>query len=273
VEKKKEIQVEQGNAPADLIKFAMTNNSDLEKLERLLVLQERYEANEAKKAYHIAMADFKANPPEINKDRHVNYSTQKGKVEYKHASLFNVTEKINSELSKYGLSATWSMNQTNGSVTVSCIITHAKGHSESTSLTASPDTTGSKNAIQAIGSTISYLQRYTLLSLTGLATCEQDDDAVAKAEEEGKPQAMAQNGTEQAQNGNLPPQRVSKLTEAQKLQFKGFKLAIGQQDFFYVLKKNGYKSANDIPQNKISEIMGYMEALIEPADNKDQEPE
>lgn len=50
------------------------------------------------------------------------------------------------------------------------------GHSEETSLTASPDISGTKNAIQAIGSTISYLQRYTILALTGLATGDMDTD-------------------------------------------------------------------------------------------------
>ena len=52
------------------------------------------------------------------------------------------------------------------------------GYSESTELTADSDTSGTKNSIQAMGSTITYLQRYTLLSLTGLATHEQDTDGV-----------------------------------------------------------------------------------------------
>ena len=83
---------------------------------------------------------------------------------------------INEALSEHGLSAAWETAQNNGSVTVTCKITHIMGHSESTSLTAAPDNTGSKNPIQAIGSTVTYLQRYTLLALTGLATYEQDDD-------------------------------------------------------------------------------------------------
>ena len=65
---------------------------------------------------------------------------------------------------------------------VTCKITHELGHSEETSLSAPADSSGSKNAIQAIGSTITYLQRYTLLALTGLATHEQDDDAQAVSE-------------------------------------------------------------------------------------------
>ena len=166
-----------GNSPVDmtassnLISLAIEKGSDLDKLEKMLMLKERYDALEAKKAYHQAMANFKANPPKINKDKTVAY----GNTKYNHASLANVTEKISEGLSKWGLSASWQTQQ-NGAIQITCKITHIKGHSEETTLSAPSDTSGSKNAIQAIGSTITYLERYTLLALTGLATFEQDDD-------------------------------------------------------------------------------------------------
>ena len=172
---KKEIQVT-GNSPADMIRMAVSGGADLDKLEKLLGIQERWEAGEAKKAYHKAMAEFKANPPEIDKDKRVGYKTTSGSVGYSHASLYNVTKRIGKELSKHGLSASWTTKQ-NGQILVTCKITHELGHSEETTLSAPSDTTGAKNAIQAIGSTISYLERYTLLALTGLATYDQDDDA------------------------------------------------------------------------------------------------
>lgn len=159
--------------PNDLLKIAVDQNADMDKLEKLLDLQMRWEANEAHKAYVVAMAAFKADPPHINKDKTVAY---KG-TRYTHASLANVTEQINAALSKHGLSSAWRTAQSDGAVTVECTITHNMGHSESTSLSAPHDTSGSKNAIQAIGSTVSYLQRYTLLALTGLATFDMDDDA------------------------------------------------------------------------------------------------
>lgn len=168
----KEIVVKQNTSPAEMIKTAVAGGANLEHLEKLLTLQERYEANEARKAYHVAMADFKANPPKIDKDKTVKYKD----VKYNHASLANVVEKITIELSKHGLSASWRTQQ-NGQIIVTCKITHILGHSEETSLSALADTTGSKNSIQAIGSTISYLERYTLLSILGLATYDLDDDA------------------------------------------------------------------------------------------------
>ena len=160
-------------SPNEMISQAVSKGANLEQLQGLLDLQIKYEQNEAKKAYTVAMAAFKANPPQIIKDRKVAYK----EVRYAHASLANVADKINESLSKQGLSASWTTAQ-NGSVSVTCKITHVLGHSEETTLSAPSDTTGSKNAIQAIGSTISYLQRYTLLSLTGLATHDQDDDGV-----------------------------------------------------------------------------------------------
>lgn len=162
--------------PNAVVLMAMQKGYDPALIEKMMDLQDRHEKNEARKAYHAAMAEFKKNPPEIEKDRAVSYETTKGITSYKHATLANVTQKINRALSEHGLSASWLTKQDNGTITVTCTITHKFGHSESTSLTAQPDTTGSKNSIQAIGSTISYLERYTILALTGLATREMDDD-------------------------------------------------------------------------------------------------
>ena len=79
-------------------------------------------------------------------------------------------------MSEQGLTASWSTTQEANQVTVTCRITHVLGHYEETSLSSAHDNSGGKNAIQAIGSAITYLQRYTLLALTGLATKDQDND-------------------------------------------------------------------------------------------------
>ncbi len=146
-------------------------NVDADKLMKLLEANERYEQNEARKAYHVAMAAFKANPPKIIKDKD---NKQYGS---KYASLPNVTDTISSALSEHGLSASWKTNQKeNGWPEVTCFITHIYGHSESTALSAPPDDSGAKNAIQKIKSTITYLEQITLLALTGLATYDEVDD-------------------------------------------------------------------------------------------------
>ena len=178
METKNEIQKTESPLMAAAALVQKDGNMDVGKLKELLDLQERWEANEAKKAYVQAMSEFKENPPEILKDKKVSYKD----VKYSHSSLHNVTACINKALSEHGMTASWVTSQDNGSVKVTCEITHVMGHSEITCLSAPPDTTGSKNAIQAIGSTVTYLQRYTLLALTGLATHDQDDDGAGSGE-------------------------------------------------------------------------------------------
>ena len=164
-------------ARPDVIALAIEKGATPEVIGQMMELQERHDKNEARKAYHVAMARFKANPPKLNKDAHVRYKTSKGVTEYTHATLANITDKISSRLSEEGLSAAWETKQgEKGAISVTCKITHILGHSESTTLEAAPDDSGGKNSIQAIGSTVTYLQRYTLLSMAGLATADMDDD-------------------------------------------------------------------------------------------------
>ena len=180
-------QAENASPLMTIISAASTDGGvDADKLMKLLEANERYEKNEARKAYHVAMSAFKKDPPVIVKDNHVNFKTNSGQTSYNHATLANVTSIINTALSEHGLSASWITAQENG-VKVTCQITHILGHSESTSLTAAPDKSGKKNDIQAVGSTVSYLQRYTILALTGLATSEQDDDGAGSDKKDDFP--------------------------------------------------------------------------------------
>lgn len=167
----------QSTTPSQLLALAVQQGADLDRLERLMALQERWEANEARKAYTQAMAAFKAEPMTITKDKHVEFTTQKGVTSYDHATLGNVVRTIVAGLARHGLSHSWQTDRMEGGrVQVTCRITHSLGHSESIALDAGLDDSGGKNNIQALGSAITYLQRYTLLSITGLATEDQDDD-------------------------------------------------------------------------------------------------
>lgn len=164
--------------PGDMLRYAIEQKADLGYLRELMALQKEWDANEARKEYVAAMAAFKADPPTITKDKLVSFKTKDGDVtEYMHATIGNVVEKICGALGRHGLSHRWDTKQGNaGQVEVTCTITHERGHSESTSLRAMEDNSGKKNAIQMLASTVTYLQRYTLLALTGLATKDGDDD-------------------------------------------------------------------------------------------------
>jgi hypothetical protein len=162
--------------PVELLRIAVSRDANIDQLTKLMDLQERWERREAKRAYDAAMKAFKAESPRITKNSRVNFTTDKGTTDYKHATLDHVCDAVIGALSKQGVSHRWKVSQQTEWITVTCILTHELGHSEETSLMGCPDKTGNKNSIQAVGSTVTYLQRYTLLAACGLATSDSDDD-------------------------------------------------------------------------------------------------
>ena len=162
--------------PMDMLKMAVSQGADLAKLEQLMALQERYEANEARKAFYKALSAFKAEGITVGKDSRVTYKTDKGVTDYKHASLGNICNIIGPALSRHGLSYRWDTVQAEARIKITCVLSHELGHSEKVSLEGGADSSGGKNNIQAVGSTVSYLERYTLLAITGTATEQQEDD-------------------------------------------------------------------------------------------------
>lgn len=165
--------------PMDLLAEAIARDVDLPKLEKLMELEERWRENAARDAYVKAMAKFRSEAIEITKTKRVGYDHKEGggRTEYSYAPLSEVLDAVVPFLSKHKLAHQWTTRQDEHGVTVTCVIRHVDGHSEETSLFAAPDPSGRKNAIQAVGSTVTYLQRYTLLALAGLAAGDQDDDA------------------------------------------------------------------------------------------------
>lgn len=165
--------------PMEMLNRAVEQGADLDKLTKLMDLQDRWEANEARKAFVVALGMFKADPPNILKNKEINHGNRSIA---KYAGLDQVSGEIGKALSKVGLSHRWDTEQLDGGlIRVTCILTHERGHTEKTTLQAGADTSGAKNSVQAIGSTVTYLQRYTLLAATGMATADMDDDG-AKAE-------------------------------------------------------------------------------------------
>jgi len=170
--------VQQQATPGYLLQLAVQQGADLEKLERLMALQERWEAAEAKRSFVAAMAAFKAEPMTIFKKKQVGYTTKDGDfVGYTHARLSDVTDVVVPAMGRHGLSHRWDIRQDGGRIHVSCVVTHRLGHSEAVVMDSPPDTSGKKNPLQQIASATSYLQRYTLLAVTGMATNDMDNDA------------------------------------------------------------------------------------------------
>lgn len=164
--------------PMTMIDRALGMNASPETLERLLALQERFEANEARKAFEKAMAAAKAEIPVIQKNRTAGFESRKtGEMtSYNYETLDQVTKTIDPVLTRHGLSYRFqSAAGEGGQIKVTCLICHEAGHKTETALASSPDASGSKNSVQAIGSAVTYLQRYTLKLALGLAAAADDD--------------------------------------------------------------------------------------------------
>jgi hypothetical protein len=170
------MQVAQAVTPMDLIASAQASGADIDKMQQLFELKLRVDADQALREYNRAVAKFKTENTVIYKNSRVDFQTAKGRTSYKHATLDNVVNTVTPLLAKYGLNHSWTTKQDKGVIFVKCKLAHADGHSESTSLHGPPDTSGTKNNVQAIASTVTYLERYTLMMILGLASGDPDND-------------------------------------------------------------------------------------------------
>lgn len=151
----------------------------VDELAKLLDLKLKYQAHESRIAWVNAMRDFKAELPKIEKTKHVSFPNKDGsKTEYDHAELDKVLDLLVPEMKKFGLFPTWKPDSdSSGRVVVACIIHHELGHAEEVGRLSGPaDTSGGKNNVQAIGSTVTYLKRYTLFAGLGIEAKGADDD-------------------------------------------------------------------------------------------------
>jgi hypothetical protein len=153
--------------PMEMLSRAVETGASLEMVEKLMTLQERWDASQARKAFDKAIAAAKAKITPIQRNA-------KGHNDKRYADFAAIAKVVDPILSEHGLSYRFRTAQSDR-ISVTCILSHEAGHSEETTLTGPADTSGSKNAIQAIGSTLTYLQRYSLVQMLGLAAAADDD--------------------------------------------------------------------------------------------------
>jgi hypothetical protein len=185
--------------PLAMAMQAMKAGMSIAELRDMLNLQKEWEANEARKAFVDDMAAFKKNPPEILKDKHVEFATAKGTTAYEHATIGNVCDQIVKAAAAYGFSHRWIPSRgPNGEYVVTCEVTHRLGHTQETKLEGPRDDSGGKNAIQGGISTNTYLQRHSLLMAFGFATKDQPDDDGRGSDERYDAEGALQDWTDKA---------------------------------------------------------------------------
>jgi hypothetical protein len=173
-----------GAQPSDPILLMIANAArdpdvDIEKFERLMGLRERVSLADARRAFYAALADAKGEFGPIIKTRQVDFehSDQQGRTQYKYEELADIGVVVDPVLSKYGLSYRHKSAQDGAKIKVTCILSHRDGYSEENSLEGEADKSGRKNPNQAIASTVTYLQRYTLKEALGIGAGRDDDGA------------------------------------------------------------------------------------------------
>lgn len=173
------VKVESEATPSALLQLAIQQNLDIEKLERLMQLQERWQAEQSRKEFLTAICKFQAVCPPLEKTKKVAF----GNTKYSYAPLGEIAATIKQAMSENGLSHRWEIEDTTDKIVCTCIISHLTGHSEKTTMSAAKDASGGKNEIQQRGSSITYLQRYTLIAALGISTADEDVDGRKETEE------------------------------------------------------------------------------------------
>ncbi len=180
----------------DILMRAIELNVDLDAFEKLVNLVEKVQIDKAKREFYEAFAKFQSQVPPILKTSEVNMGA--GRPRYNYASLYDIISKIQKPLGDNHLSYRWDVKNDDVMIEVTCILSHSGGYELQTSIQAGKDATPGKSNVQAIASTITYLKRYTLVSLLGIGTADPDDDAQAtvnvdkKQDIEGKDKIIEQ---------------------------------------------------------------------------------
>lgn len=158
-----------------VIERAATDASvDVDKMERLLAMQERIMDRQAHAAYTAAMAEMQPKLPTIKKRGAIKNNS--GKVQSTYAKWEDIDAAIRPILTKYGFALTFRTETREGRPVVWAVLSHREGHSERTEVELPIDSSGSKNNVQGVGSSMSYGKRYAASALLNLVTEDEDDD-------------------------------------------------------------------------------------------------
>lgn len=149
-------------------RVAMSPDADINKLQTMLDMQERVLNRNAKQAFTASLAAMQCELPRV-----IEHGEGHNKAKY--AKLEDINDAIRPTLHNHGFAVTFRIKTEGGLVHITTVLSHRDGHSEETTIPLALDTTGSKNAVQAVGSTISYGKRYGLCAMLNISTGDDDD--------------------------------------------------------------------------------------------------
>lgn len=180
-----------------LIDKAIEKDIDVNKFAKLVDIVRLLEDEKAKRDFYEALSNFQGEVPPIKKLSRADMGY--GKPKYNYAEFGEIVTTIQEPLKKHGLSYHFEIGNEpvvikgeKGEdvivefVAVTCTVAHKAGYEKNTTMSVQKDAGAGKSNVQAVGSTITYLKRYTLLALLGIGTADPDDDAVSTIPENQK---------------------------------------------------------------------------------------
>lgn len=163
-----------------IVRAASDPSIDVDKLERLMSMHERAQDRSAKLAYTDAKLAMASQLPHIDRKGRiviVKRGTDEVQQDTPFARLEDIQAAIQPVLDQFGFVLDYRNGLADdGKVRVTTRITHRAGHSEETHFDLPHDSSGSKNAVQAIGSSTTYGMRYGTIAILNLRVIGGDDD-------------------------------------------------------------------------------------------------
>lgn len=151
-------------------RLALDPRCDMEKLERLMALQERMEAKTALEAFNASFAEMQCAMPSVIK-RTENTHTKK-----LYADLDDINAMVRPVMAKYGFGVSFKIVNTAAGVNITGILMHKGGHREETSMLLPLDAGAGRSAVQSVGSTTTYGKRYVMCALLNITSGDDNDN-------------------------------------------------------------------------------------------------
>lgn len=188
---------EQGTKLLAAIAEAAANPKvDVVKMKELMAMRREIVDEQRRVAFDAAFSQMQEELPEIQERGDISGESKRtgSKISQRYATFEDINKAVKPIMAKHGFGVRFSISDEQAYIRVTCILSHREGHREETSKLLPKDNTGSKNAVQAEGSSVSYGKRYTMCAILNIATRGQDDDG----------------------NAAVPPAEKPRITESQR---------------------------------------------------------
>lgn len=150
-------------------------NTNVDKLERLEAMYNRAQAKIAKQRYDVALKALRLDLPPMQEGGAV--MNRQNEVQSTFVKWDHIQKVLEPLLRKHGFDLSFKSGGTTQQLEVTARLTHEGSHFEESMMPLPHDTSGGKNAVQGVGSSMSYGMRYTARTLINWRSVGSDNDA------------------------------------------------------------------------------------------------